>query len=177
LAENTLCVDESVFFEQKSSNIALLVPGASCKGKDWGVQNYLRLAADFLKKGWKPIFLLGPMEKELYLAAVENAGFSTMLNAPLTSIAAQAFFGKYSPCLAVGNDTGIMHLIRACGCRSVTICYADTFLTWAPYRQDRHQVIHASCADYETCRGCIKRDCARDFTYERVFQVVSTYLA
>ena len=177
LAENTLCVDGSMFIEQKSSNMAFLVPGASCKEKDWGVQNYLRLASDIKTKGWKPIFLLGPMEKELYLAAVENAGFSTMLNAPLTSIAALALFGKYSQCLVVGNDTGIMHLIRACGCRSITICYSDTHLTWAPYLQDQHQVIHASCADYEACKNCKQRDCARDFSYERVLQVVNTCLA
>ena len=119
-------------------------PGASYKEKDWGVENYLRLAADLKKNGKTPLFLLGPQEEKIYRNAVEDAGFRVKVNLPLADIAAWTLAGRFSG-LVVGNDTGVMHLIRACGCRSVTICFMDTHLTWAPYPGNRHTVIHASC--------------------------------
>lgn len=173
LAENTLCVDFSV---KRDPDRVLLVPGASSKYKDWGVGNYLRLAADLKKNGRDPLFLLGPQETELYRDAAENAGFKTAVDLPLPDIAALALTGQFNG-LAVGNDTGVMHIIRACGCRSVTICYTDTHLTWAPYSEDRHVVVHASCADYETCRSCRKMDCGREFIYERIRSAVFCQLS
>ena len=170
LAENTLCVDFSVI-GGADPDLVLLVPGGSYKEKDWGAENYLRLAADLKKTGKTPLFLLGPQEVELYREAVEKAGFTAKVNFPLTAIAALAFADRFSG-LAVGNDTGVMHLIRACGCRSITICFQDTHLTWAPYPADRHTVVHASCADYESCWNCRKIDCGRDFTYERIYNAV-----
>ena len=166
LAENTLCVDFSRI-GRPDSGVVLLVPGASYKEKDWGVENYLRLAADLKKAGKTPLFLLGPQEEETYRKAVEDAGFRAEVNLPLPDIAALALLGG-SCGLAVGNDTGVMHLIRACGCRSVTICFGDSHLIWAPYAQDRHMVIHADCADYESCRNCREIKCGRDFTYGRI---------
>ena len=171
LAENTLCVDYSKIGGRPDPDIVLLVPGGSYKEKDWGAANYLRLAADLKKNGKTPLFLLGPQEVEIYQSAVLNAGFKTAVCLPLTSIAALAFACQHRG-LAVGNDTGVMHLIRACGCRSITICYMDTHLTWAPYPEDRHTVIHASCADYESCWNCGERNCGRDFTYERIYSAV-----
>ena len=171
LAENTLCVDYSAIGGRADPDLVLLVPGASSKSKDWGVGNYLRLAVDLRKNGKKPFFLLGPQEMELYGESVSHAGFQAGVNLPLTDIALLALAGRFSG-LAVGNDTGVMHLIRACGCRSITICFADTHLIWAPYPADRHMVIHASCADYESCWNCRERNCGRDFTYERIYNAV-----
>ena len=176
LAENTLCVDFSKIGRKVNPDLVLLVPGASYKGKDWGVENYLRLAADLKKAGKTPLFLLGPQEVRPYLKPVEDAGFPAKANLPLTDIAALALAGRFGG-LAVGNDTGVMHLIRACGCPSVTICFADTHLTWAPYVRDRHTVIHAACAGYESCRDCRERKCGREFTYERVYDAVQQQLA
>ena len=169
LAENTLYVDFSRI--GRADGTVLLVPGASYKEKDWGVDNFLRLAADLKKGGKNPLFLLGPQEVGPYLKPVEDAGFPAKANLPLTDIAALALAGKYHG-LAVGNDTGVMHLNRACGCSSVTICFADTHLTWAPYGRDRHTVNHAACAGYESCRDCRERKCGREFTYERVYGAV-----
>ena len=176
LAENTLCADFAAAQELADREMVLLIPGASSKYKDWGVENYLRLASDLKNRGKKPLFLLGPQEVALYGEAAEKAGFKTAVNLPLTLIGALALCWKKRN-FAVGNDTGVMHLIRACGCRSVTICFEDTHLTWAPYAGDTHKVIHAECADYENCWKCATHDCRKDFTYERVWNEVQSFLS
>ena len=177
LAENTLCVDFAALPQELfDRDTVLIVPGASGKYKDWGIENYLRLAAELKGKGKKTAFILGPEEKDLYGKPAEEAGFKTALSLPLTSIAALAFACKYRG-FAVGNDTGVMHLVRACGCRSVTICFEDTHLTWAPYAGDNHKVVHADCADYKNCWECKTRDCRKDLTYERVMNEVQHFLA
>lgn len=43
---------------------------------------------------------------------------------------------------------------------------------WAPYAKNTHTVIHASCADYEACWKCRKKNCGRDFTYENIKSAV-----
>ena len=177
LAENTLCTDFAELPEGLlDRDTVLIVPGASSRYKDWGLENYLRLAADLKEKGKKPVFILGPQEKDLYGKPAEEAGFETALDLPLTSIAALAFACRHRG-FAVGNDTGVMHLVRACGCPSVTVCFADTSLTWAPYAADIHKVVHADCADYVSCRRCETRDCRKDMTYERVWHEVRRFLA
>ena len=176
LAENTLCVDYSLIGERPDPGTVLLVPGGSYKEKDWGVGNYLRLASDLGKRGRVPIFLLGPQEVELYSEAVEKAGFTAKANFPLCVIAALALAGRFNG-IAVGNDTGVMHLIRASGCRSITICFEDVHLTWAPYPTDHHSVLHADCADYSNCRECIKKDCRKYLNYEKVWNEVRKFVS
>ena len=177
LAENTLCTDFAELPEGLlDRDTVLIVPGASSRYKDWGLENYLRLAAELKEKGKKPVFILGPQEKDLYGKPAEGAGFETALDLPLTSIAALAFACRHRG-FAVGNDTGVMHLVRACGCRSVTVCFEDNSLTWAPYAADIHKVVHADCADYVSCRRCETRDCRKDMTYERVWHEVRRFLA
>ncbi|MBQ7207046.1 MAG: hypothetical protein IJS01_04540 [Lentisphaeria bacterium] len=177
LAENTLCTDFAELPEGLlDRDTVLIVPGASSRYKDWGLENYLRLAADLKEKGKKPVFILGPQEKDLYGKPAEGAGFETALDLPLTSIAALAFACRHRG-FTVGNDTGVMHLVRACGCPSVTVCFEDTSLTWAPYAADIHKVVHADCADYVSCRRCETRDCRKDMTYERVWHEVRRFLA
>ena len=176
LAENTLCVDFNAVNELMTRETVLIVPGASSKYKDWGVENYLRLADDLKKSGKSPLLILGPLEKDLYGKPAEKAGVKTASDLPLTVIAALAFCCQYHG-FVIGNDTGVMHLVRACGCRSVTICFEDTHLTWAPYAAEKHKVVHAECADYETCHQCEKHDCRKDLTYERVWNEAQHFLA
>lgn len=175
LGENTLCVDFALVRDLFTRETVLIVPGASSKFKDWGVEDYLHLAVKLKNAGKQPLFVLGPQEKDLYCSAAESAGFRTAVNLPLTAIAALAFSCQRRG-FAIGNDTGVMHLVRACDCRSVTICFEDTHLTWAPYAGARHKVIHADCAAYETCRQCKAMDCRKDFTCEKVWYEVQSFL-
>jgi len=175
LGENTLYTDFADIRNLFDRELVLIVPGASSKEKDWGIENYLRLAEWMKSQGRKILFLLGPLEQPIYQARAEDAGFKTAVNLPLTSIAALAFSCQYRG-FAVGNDTGVMHLVRACGCRSITISFHDTHLTWAPYSGERHKVVHADCADYENCLICKERLCIRDLTQARVRKAVFPFL-
>ena len=173
---NTLCVDFSAVGEWMERDMVWIVPCSSDKNKEWGVENYLRLAAELKNAGRTPVFILGPQEIARYRRIAEKAGFRTAVNLPLTAIAALAFGHSHSG-FAVGNDTGAMHLIRACHCPSVTICFTDTHLTWAPYAEELHKVVHADCADYETCRECVRPDCRKDLTFERIWNEVKHFLS
>ena len=173
---NMLCMDYATVNEILTREMVLIVPGASGKYKDWGTENYLHLAEELKKQQRDPIFILGPQEKDLYCEIVENAGFKAVVDFPLTAIATLAFF-RPEENLAIGNDTGVMHLIRACGCRSITVCFDDTHLTWAPYSQTIHRVIYADCADYENCRACHEHDCKKYLTFERVWNEVQSFIS
>ncbi len=176
LGENTICTDFAAIGDLFDRETVLIIPGASSKYKDWGMENYLHLAGELKTKGKQPLFVLGPQEKELYQKAASDAGFKTAVNLSLTTVAALAFACQYRG-FAVGNDTGVMHLVRACNCRSVTICFEDTHLTWAPYSGEQHKVVHADCADYESCRQCKAMKCRKDLTYEKVWHEVQRFLA
>ena len=63
LAENTLCVNLASVRDVTDRDMVLLVPGASSKYKDWGKDNYLKLAAQLAKCGRKPIFIYGNNER------------------------------------------------------------------------------------------------------------------
>ena len=172
---NMLYMDYAIVDSLLSRGMVLLVPCASDKYKDWGIENYLRLAKELKKRNREPLFILGQQEKDLYCNAVEKAGFKAGVNLPLTAIAALAF-SRQEETIAIGNDTGVMHLIRACDCRSVTVCFEDTHLTWAPYPGERHCVIHADCADYKTCMACGTHNCRKDFSFERVWNEVGNFI-
>jgi len=172
LAENTLKIDFAAVVALKpAADMVLLVPGGSYKEKDWGIDNYFHLADDLKKNGRKPVFILGPLE-QLYQDRAQKLGYQTVFNAELSILAGMA---RCYPdtIFSVGNDTGVMHLLRACDCPSLAICFDDTYLTWCPYPKERHLVIHAKCADYKTCLLCRKKNCGKDFQYDQIWNIIS----
>jgi ADP-heptose:LPS heptosyltransferase len=102
--------------------IALLVPGSSPHRlvKRWPVDRYAALAARLAARGIVPI-VLGTQAEGALAAGIPGAidltgrtGFGD-----LTDLARAAR-------LAVGNDTGPMHLIAAAGCPSAVLFSADS---------------------------------------------------
>jgi ADP-heptose:LPS heptosyltransferase len=102
---------------------ALLVPGAAPTrpGKRWPVARFAELAAGLAL----PVAILGG-KGEAGLAAAICAASPTALDltgrtdfAMIAALARRAAF-------AVGNDTGPMHLIAACGCRCLTLFGDDS---------------------------------------------------
>jgi ADP-heptose:LPS heptosyltransferase len=96
---------------------ALLVPGSSAHRpeKRWPVERYRELAAMLAERGMAPVVLGTAPERPLAHAipgAIDLTGRTDL--AQLTSLARAAS-------IAVGNDTGPMHLIAATGCRSVVL--------------------------------------------------------
>ncbi|MBV8669565.1 MAG: glycosyltransferase family 9 protein, partial [Candidatus Eremiobacteraeota bacterium] len=105
--------------------IALLVPGSSAHrpGKRWPTARYGALAHAFVEAGLVPVVLgtagEAPLAAEIAreTAAIDLTGQTSF--GDLVSLARVAR-------VAVGNDTGPMHLIAAAGCASVVLFSHDS---------------------------------------------------
>ena len=101
--------------------VALLVPGGSAHrpGKRWPAERYAALARHLLGQGLVPL-LLGAAAERAELAAIAAAAPGARDLCGRTSLEALAELGRRAA-LAVGNDTGPMHLIAAAGCPSLVL--------------------------------------------------------
>lgn len=102
-------------------SFALLVPGSSAHrpAKRWPVERYATLAAMLAGHGLMPVVLGAAAEAAL-------AGVIGGTGAPAFNLAGRTDLGQIvslarAATLAVGNDTGPMHLIAAAGCPSVVL--------------------------------------------------------
>ncbi len=102
-------------------NYALLVPGGAAhrSAKRWPVSSYLALARSLAERGIAPVVIGGPGEAGLGMeiaGACESARDLT----GQTSFADIVALARGAT-LAVGNDTGPMHLIASAGCGCVVL--------------------------------------------------------
>ncbi len=110
--------------------IALLVPGSSAHrpAKRWPVRRYAELAGALLRQGITPV-ILGTGEESALARDIRGAMPDAMPGAidltNRTSLPDLASLAR-AACLAVGNDTGPMHLIAAAGCPSVVLFSRDS---------------------------------------------------
>jgi ADP-heptose:LPS heptosyltransferase len=105
---------------------ALLAPGSSPHRllKRWPVARYRELAADLLARGVTPVVVGTAPEQSLAEATLDGVGGGIDLTA-------RTDFGRLSSLargatVAVGNDTGPMHLIAAAGCPSIVLFSRDS---------------------------------------------------
>jgi ADP-heptose:LPS heptosyltransferase len=105
---------------------ALLAPGSSPHRllKRWPVARYRELAADLAARGLTPVVIGTAPEQPLAAATLAGVRGGIDLTGrtdfpQLTSLARVAG-------LAIGNDTGPMHLIAAAGCRSIVLFSRDS---------------------------------------------------
>lgn len=100
---------------------ALLVPGGSAQRpeKRWPARNYGALATALAEKGIAPVVVGGKDEVDLArgIASAAPPGRSLAGETSLAEIAELA----RGAAVAVGNDTGPMHVIAAAGCPSVVL--------------------------------------------------------
>ncbi len=108
------------------TRFALLVPGAAPTrpAKRWPVQNFADIAKVLVERGVTPVVIGTKNEAELGAAitaacpqARDLTGQTTL--AQLFAIAAKAE-------LAIGNDTGPMHIAASTGCRCVVLFSGDS---------------------------------------------------
>lgn len=118
------CADISRF--DLPPEIALLVPGSSAHrlAKRWPIENYARVAADLAKRGITPVVLGSAGEAELAATVRRSVGQTIDLTGQ-TNLAELASIARVAR-LAVGNDTGPMHLIAAAGCPCLVLFSSDS---------------------------------------------------
>jgi len=99
----------------------LLVPGGSAHrpGKRWPAAHYAALARHLLARGLVPL-LLGAEAEKAETAAIAASAPGARDLCGRTSLEALAALGRRAV-LAIGNDTGPMHLIAAAGCPSLVL--------------------------------------------------------
>jgi len=103
------------------TSFALLVPGGSAHrpGKRWPAEHYAALARHLLERGTVPL-LLGAEAERPEIAAIAAAAPGARDLCGRTSLPALAELGRRAA-LAVGNDTGPMHIVAAAGCPSLVL--------------------------------------------------------
>ena len=101
--------------ETHTRRLALLVPGASPKRpeKRWPAGCYAELAVQLISQGFAVAVIGGEAERDLARVIVAAAPAARDLTGQ-TDLAALAGLGAQAA-LAVGNDTGPMHLLAAAG--------------------------------------------------------------
>jgi ADP-heptose:LPS heptosyltransferase len=99
---------------------ALLVPGSSAHRplKRWPADHYRRLALELSERGLLPVVLGAKAERPL--GHVISDGTRAVDLSGQTSFGALASLARCAT-LAVGNDTGPMHLLSAAGCPSLVL--------------------------------------------------------
>ncbi|WP_299398009.1 glycosyltransferase family 9 protein [Pelagibius sp.] len=105
---------------------ALLVPGGAAHrpGKRWPAERYAALARHLLDRGLTPL-LLGAEPERTEIARIAEAVPGARDLCGRTPMMALAALGR-GAALAVGNDTGPMHLIAAAGAPSLVLYSHDS---------------------------------------------------
>jgi ADP-heptose:LPS heptosyltransferase len=105
---------------------ALLVPGAAPHrpGKRWPAERFGELAAMLAARGMAPVVLGSAAEEPL--AAAIRARAPTALDLTGRTALPDLFGIAARAVLAVGNDTGPMHIAAAMGCPSVVLFGPDS---------------------------------------------------
>jgi ADP-heptose:LPS heptosyltransferase len=106
--------------------IALLVPGSSPHrpGKRWPAERFAAVAARLAADGIAPVVLGSAGERDL-AAAIGAAAPDALDLTGRTTLPDLASLARAAE-VAVGNDTGPMHLIAAAGCPSVVLFSHDS---------------------------------------------------
>jgi ADP-heptose:LPS heptosyltransferase len=101
---------------------ALLVPGGSAHrpAKRWPAERYSELVRHLLADGLTPVLIGGPDEAGLAAEIMAAAGEGVVNLTGRTAYADIAALARIAA-VAVGNDTGPMHIVAAVGCPSVVL--------------------------------------------------------
>ncbi|MEI9865246.1 MAG: glycosyltransferase family 9 protein [Limisphaerales bacterium] len=127
--DNRLNPDERTLFLQ---------PFTSSAHKNWPLKNYIELAMQWQARGGQIIFGGGPDDRDA-LRSVTEAGFIVSAGVPLLVTGGLL---KLST-LAVGGDTGAMHLAVALGRRVVMLMHARDAGSPYPFGQPGWAIIPA----------------------------------
>ena len=112
-----------------------LAPGASSRTRCWPIEQFVGLAKWITARGWSPVMLLGPDERDLRAPlreALPQALFPTGSNGEtLTDVRLSLAIGARLSA-AVAMDTGIGHLLAAAGTPLVSLFGPSNPERWKP---------------------------------------------
>jgi heptosyltransferase-2 len=135
-----------------------LCPGAEFgPAKKWPEEHYASIAQEMINQGHQ-VWLFGS-QKDIEACESIVAQLSPQNKTSATILAGQTSLIEAVDLLAachtvISNDSGLMHVAAAVGCRVVVI-YGSTSPQYTPPLSDRANVVHTNIE----CRPCFKREC------------------
>ncbi|MFO0594550.1 MAG: glycosyltransferase family 9 protein [Myxococcaceae bacterium] len=108
---------------------AAIAPGAAWETKRWPPERFGELGARLQAKGFRVALLGGPMDAPLLEAVKQRCP----VEADLTQEKLPALAAALARCkVLVGNDSGLVHVAQAVGCRAVAIFGPTSVKRWGP---------------------------------------------
>jgi heptosyltransferase II len=140
----------TLFSGQVVRPLIALIPFSAWKNKEWMRNNFIVVGRYFLTKGWNVAVLGGPEDEREAAGMQKEIGPRCKAFAGGLSLFECACLLKESS-LALGNDTGLSHLARACGVKTGVIFGSTTRqFGFFPFGEPPFKVFQA---DY-FCRPC-----------------------
>jgi heptosyltransferase-2 len=133
-----------------SRPIAALMPFSAWTNKQWPLEGHAQVAGALIQRGWSTLVLGGPDDAPAASAFARGVGDHCVSAAGELSLAQTA--AALTRCaVALGIDTGLSHLARACGVRTVVI-YGSTTWQWGffPYGEPAFRTMEVPL----WCRPC-----------------------
>ena len=132
------------------NSLLALFPFSAWKNKEWPAENYIEVGRYFLAKGWTPVIMGG--QGDVARAQKLEAGIGgrcISLAGRISIYECGALLTGFS--LALGNDTGLAHLARACGVRTGILFGPTTrHFGYFPYGDPAFKIFEAPLS----CRPC-----------------------
>lgn len=153
-----------------------LFPFSAWKNKEWPLESYARTGSHFLSKYWDVVIMGGPSDKvRAHQLRDRIGGRCVSLAGALSLHECGSFLTEFS--LALGNDTGLSHLARACGVKTGVIFGPTTrHFGFYPYGEPAFKIFEEPLF----CRPChahggnrcirISRPCMSRIGVERVVE-------
>lgn len=130
--------------------VLALLPFAAWRNKTWPLAYYEEVVRRFVEKGWQAVVLGGPADRteaDRLQRSLGDACVSIAGRVPLDQSAAVLAGAR----LAIGNDTGLTHLARAVGVKTVAIFGSTTWhFGFYPFGPPPFRVLETSL----NCRPC-----------------------
>jgi ADP-heptose:LPS heptosyltransferase len=176
-------LDESYTVVPEGVPFVVIHPGASDPRRRWSLERFARLA-DRLAAAGLTVVLTGDSEERILVrrvvAAMDRSAIDAAGRLSLGGLAGLLARAR----VAVGNDTGPLHLTRAVGAPSVTIYWVANLVNGSPITRHRHRALGSWQLDCPVCGITnVEVRCAHDpsfvdrVSYEEVEEQVFDVLA
>lgn len=143
--------DLEMQLKQSESLIAVMPSAAWGKSKKWFEENYKDLIYKLNKLKYN-IFIIGNNEELLRFKEFEQQDDIKLINYSLDKVAY-----LLSKCdIAIGNDSGLIHIASAVGCKTVIVYGATDWRRTYP-RNDKSYVLSSEMP----CQPCWRKKCPR----------------
>lgn len=148
------CNDDSIqkheLFHDEDSKVIAFFPFSAWKNKQWPAVSYAAIGKYFIKKDWNVALFGGPEDRNGAAILRREIGGNCYSFAGTLSLYEIGCYLSHCT-LALGGDTGLTHLARACGVRT-GILYGSTsrHFGFFPYGDPPYKIFESK----QFCRPC-----------------------